>query len=84
MTPTPAPFHVKCDRWDECQRERKDLQDRIEEVRREKREDNDKLWAAVNTMVASVARLEGRLAGYLLAATVLGTVVAFIAQKVMQ
>lgn len=41
------------------------------------------LSQAVNDVKVALASLNGRLAGYLVAASLLGTVVAFIAQKTL-
>lgn len=44
----------------------------------------DQLWEAISGVREKLASLDGRLAGYLVAAALLGTVVAFIAQVVLK
>ena len=56
------------------------LERRMEVVEETQGEKWDSLWKAVGEVRESVANLNGRIAGYLLAAGLLGSVVAIIAQ----
>jgi hypothetical protein len=80
-----APAGDCCDH-PECTRRFDDIDRRLElfEKRLDAQDERwERLLEAVHEVKTSVANLNGRLAGYLVAATLLGTVVAFIAQRVL-
>jgi hypothetical protein len=70
----------KCQHYDECQRRFEELSERILRV--------DSRWRDISAALVAVevklAALEGRMAGYLVAASLLGTVVAFLAAYILR
>lgn len=71
--------------------ELRDLDRRLLALEREGREDRKDLWAAVgrvekssSDVAAAVANIKGWLAGSMIAASLLGAVVAFIAMRALK
>lgn len=61
-----------------------DHERRISKLEAEGREDRKELWVAVGRVEAAVQNMKGWLAGAMIAATLLGGIVAFIAQKALK
>jgi hypothetical protein len=72
---------VECANPAVCDRRFAELERRVTAL--ESDEFKREIWNAVNTIRESVANLNGRMAGYLLAGGLLGAVVAILAQFVM-
>lgn len=72
-----------CDMHPTCELRLKAMEQRLGLLEGDVLDQNDK-WAEIGNQITSlkeaVANLNGRLAGYLVAATLLGTIVAFLAQ----
>jgi hypothetical protein len=84
--PMHAAAAADCCDHPECERRFDDIDRRLDAF--EKRLDGqDERWErvleSVHKVETAVANLNGRIAGYLVAATLLGTVVAFVAQRVL-
>ncbi len=90
-TLTPVPYNLKCDRWPDCKERHDTLVERVAELEREKREDLGQIWGEIRGLTESIGklstdlgRLDGRMGGYLLAAGLLASAVATIAQKLLR
>lgn len=76
----------ECRASTDCSRRFDLIESRLAHVEREQRDQSDRweeIRKSVTDLKVGLASLNGRLAGYLVAASLLGTVVAFIAQRVL-
>jgi hypothetical protein len=82
---------IKCDRWDECQRRDEEVKKMIDALNAEKREDHREIWDAIRETNSSVMRLavsvsglNGKMAGYIVAGSILSGALLFVATYVFK